>query len=264
VSGNQPPIREEDLHAYIDGQLDPARRPALEEYLAATPEAAARVTAWAAQREALHAAFDARAAEPLPPELDLSRLLEARLARRRAPWRLIAASVALLVVGGSAGWLLRGAALPGGGGPAPMTVFAQQALATHAVYAVDRRHPIEVQAAEREHLVRWLSNRLDRDASPPDLSALGYHLIGGRLLATEHGGAAALFMYENDAHVRLSVVLRPMAPSLHAPRTEVARGDTHLCGWIDNGLGYAVVASVPDAEIDRASDLIRKELDPAG
>ncbi|MBS0562063.1 MAG: anti-sigma factor [Proteobacteria bacterium] len=262
MSGTQP-IREEDLHAYVDGQLEPARRPAVEDYLAATPAAAAKVAAYAAQRNALHAAFDARAAEPLPPELDLSRLLETRLARRRAPWRLAAASAAFLLIGAAAGWALRGATLVANEAP-PMARFAQQALATHAVYAVDRRHPVEVQAAEREHLVRWLSNRLDRDASPPDLSSIGYHLIGGRLLATERGGPAALFMYENEAHVRLSVILRPMAPALHAPRTEIARGETHLCGWIDNGLGYAVVAAMPDAEIDRASDLIRKERDRAG
>ena len=45
-------------------------------------------------------------------------------------------------------------------------------------------HPIEVAATERDHLAQWLSNRLSRSVTPPALDALGYRLIGGRLLAT--------------------------------------------------------------------------------
>ena len=39
------PITETDLHAFIDGQLDVARRIEVEDYLAKHPDAAARVMA---------------------------------------------------------------------------------------------------------------------------------------------------------------------------------------------------------------------------
>ena len=248
--GSQPPIREEDLHAYVDGHLDPSRQSAMEQYLAATPEATERVAAYAAQREALRAAFGPRAAEPLPPELDLSRLIEARLDRRRPWWQLIAAGIALFIAGGAGGWLLYDTTFAGGK-PTPIAVLEQQGFATHAVYATDRRHPIEVAASERDHLTQWLSNRLDRKVAPPDLAGFGYHLIGGRLVATERGGAAALFMYEDDAHARLSILVRPMTPGLVVPWIETSKGATTLCAWIENGLGYAVVAALPDAKMDQ-------------
>jgi anti-sigma factor RsiW len=68
------------------------------------------------------------------------------------------------------------------------------AIASHLVYGTDRRHPIEVAASEPDYLAQWLSNRLNRTVMPPDLSRFGYTLIGGRLLATEQGNAAALFI----------------------------------------------------------------------
>jgi anti-sigma factor RsiW len=76
-----------------------------------------------------------------------------------------------------------------------MTLLAQEAVASHAAYAADRGHPIEVPDSEKPELAQWLSDRLKRTVAPRDLSAVGYHLIGGRLLVTERGGAAALLMY---------------------------------------------------------------------
>ena len=68
--------------------------------------------------------------------------------------------------------------------------------------------------------------------APPELDALGYRLIGGRLLATERGGAAALFMYEDARGQRLTLVLRPMARGLHAARADMNAGGLNGCAWI--------------------------------
>lgn len=89
------PVREDDLHAYVDGALPEARRLDVEAWLAAHPEDAARVQAWAGQNQALHAAFDGVLNEPLPIDL-------VRAARRRpvrAPWRAMAAALALAASG---------------------------------------------------------------------------------------------------------------------------------------------------------------------
>jgi anti-sigma factor RsiW len=140
-----------------------------------------------------------------------------------------------------------------------MSLLQQQAMASHAVYADDRRHPIEVAAAERDHLSQWLSNRLRRSVVPPDLSPLGYRLLGGRLLATEHGGAAALFVYDDSKGDRLTVLLRPMSPELRAAPTDVAQGPLNGCSWIGNGMGYAVVAAASDQTLDQIADQIRHQ-----
>jgi anti-sigma factor RsiW len=258
VPGGRDPIPEEELHAFVDGQLAPERHGQVAAWLAGEPEAAARVRAWQAQRTALRAAF----AEPAPPDprLDLLRIVETRMRRRRLPWAVGAAAAGIVLalgIGGAAGWMLRGR--PADRQAMALSVLEQEAFATHAVYSVDKRHPIEVGAAERDHLTQWLSNRLNRRVAPPDLSAAGWRLLGGRLLATERGGAAALFMYDNAQGQRLSVVMRPMAPDLATPEPQRMGGAVNGSAWIAGGLGYAVVAAAPQDEISEVSKLVRRQ-----
>ena len=258
-----PPIDENDLHAYIDGELEVGRRFAVERYLEENPGAARRVADYRVQRETIRAAFAARATEPLPPELSLARIIAERGRPRRMPW-LVAASVALsLGLGMAGGWLLHGVPEPGRTQRA-MALLEQEALASHVVYAVDLRHPVEVASTEAPHLQQWLSNRLDRMVVAPDLSALGYHLIGGRLLATERGGAAALLMYDDADHHRISVLLRPMTPTLHAAGAMIRKDGVNGRAWIANGLGVAVVAAIPERDIMPLATQIGTDLGTPG
>jgi anti-sigma factor RsiW len=246
-----PSIGEAELNGYVDGQLPPERHAAVERYLAAHPDAARRVATDIAHRQALNAAFLAYSSQPLPPELNLNRLVEERLRTRSHRWWQIAAAIVLsLGIGGAGGWLLHTQPTPDRDTLA-MAALEHQALASHAVYSPDRRHPIEVTAAERDHLAQWLSNRLSRAVSPPDLSGFGYRLIGGRLLATEQGNPAALFMYEDTNGHRMSLVMRPMATDLRVPIAQWDRNDVNACSWIDKGLGYAILGPVPNDELDR-------------
>ena len=45
------PIDEDDLHAFVDGQLTPDRRASLQRYLDSNPDAARRVAAYQLQRD---------------------------------------------------------------------------------------------------------------------------------------------------------------------------------------------------------------------
>lgn len=68
--------------------------------------------------------------------------------------------------------------------------------------------PVEVRAEAGDHLVAWLSNRLDRRIVPPDLQAQGFRLMGGRVLPDATGRQAALVMYDDDKGTRLTVYIR--------------------------------------------------------
>ena len=249
------PVNEEDVQAYVDGRLEGARREDVERYLDEQPHEAARVKDYQAQRETLAAALAFHDPAPVPPRLDLLRLLDARMFRRRTMWRAAAAIVLSVGIGGAAGWLSRGG-LPTGLAGRAMAVLTRQAVASQAVYAVDRLHPIEVGAGQREHLAVWLSNRLQHPLQPPDLVSAGYELLGGRLLATETGGPAALFMYADKEGRRISVLLRPMAPGISAKRQDAQTGPMGVCAWIKAGLGYAVAGPLPDEQLDRLADLV--------
>ena len=103
---------------------------------------------------------------------------------------------------------------------------------------------------------------LKHTVRPPDLSAAGYQLMSGRLLATEEGNASALFLYETVGGSRLSLLMRPMTADLTLAETGVSRGEWNICAWIEHGMGYALVAATPHLELDQLSDRIRAAFQP--
>src|SRR5690606_9736269 len=119
----------------------------------------------------------------------------------------IAAAVLLLVVGGAIGWSGRDAVTPAA---AASDALIESAVRAHSLYVRENRHAVEVSAAEKEHLVNWLSNRVTQPITPPDLTAEGFSFVGGRLLPpTEYAetGPAAQLMYENAGSERVTVYI---------------------------------------------------------
>ncbi len=248
------PIGEEELHAYIDGQLAPDRQPAVQHYLQEHPDVARRVAAYREQRAALRAAFDAVAGEPIPPALNLELLIQQRLEQRRTPWRAAAAVLLAFGFGGAGGWLLHGGLAP----TTSMTLLAQEAVANHVVYTADKRRPTELGAEQRDDLARWVSNRLNHQVAPPDLSADGFHYMGGRLAATPDG-PAGLFMYDDAQGLRLTVFVLPMSSAASRPIQHVDFAHVDGCAWIDKGIGYTVVGKLPPAELRRLAEQVRAQ-----
>jgi anti-sigma factor RsiW len=250
------PIAEENLHAWIDGQLEPGRQEAVLRYLQEQPDVARRVDAWRDQRDALRAAFAAMATDPVPPRLKLDRLIQQRLEQRRLPWRAAASVLLAFGLGGVGGWFLRGGQAPP---EAAITLLAQQAVANHVVYTADRRRPTELGAQQRDDLARWVSNRLNHQVAPPDLSTDGYSYIGGRLAATPDG-PAGLFMYDDPQGVRLTVFVLPLHAAASMPIQHVDFAHVDGCAWIDNSVGYTVVGKLPPPELRRIAELVRRQL----
>lgn len=251
------PIAEEDLHAWLDGQLEADRHPAISRYLQDHPDVARRVTAWREQRDALRAAFTAAAEEPIPSRLQLDRLIQQRLARRSVIWRMAATAVLAFGVGGTAGWFLHNGLQPPG--TAAITLLAQQAVANHVVYTADRRRPTELGAQQRDDLARWVSNRLNHQVEPPDLSADGFSYMGGRLAATPDG-PAGLFMYDGPQSVRLTVFVLPLKTAGEMPIQQIDFAHVDGCAWIDKGIGYTVVGRLTPSELRRIAEQVRQQL----
>jgi anti-sigma factor RsiW len=250
-------ISEEELHAYVDGLLDPRRRQVVERYLQAHPAAAQRAAVYREQREGLRAAFANRAAEPLPSSLNLGRLVEERLFRRRRPWLAGLAVAVALGVGATGGWLA------GERPSAGIDALAQEAGVSYAVYASDQQRPVEIGAAQRDNLSRWLSSRLNRPVAPPDLSMIGYRLLGGRLVATAHG-PAGLFIYEDSRLTRLGIFVRPMTSGQTEPIQTVDIGDLDGCAWIDRGVGYIVIAAESYQRLLEISQHVKQQAQAPG
>lgn len=247
---DQPPtISDDDLHAFVDGALDPERRRSVKAALSQDPDAAARVAAYRSQAEALHTAYDPVGDAPLPE--GLRRVAQAP-APRPAPavWSLrAAAAAALLILGGAAGWLLNDAGNPSANYFAELTGVASEA---HRIYAAEVRHPVEVAAEEQAHLFAWLSNRLGSAVWAPNLSDQGYSLVGGRLLPSGDGPAAQ-FMYETEAGERLTLFVRSGADQGETAFRFARNGDEGAFYWVDRNFGYALVGTIEREPLLRAA-----------
>jgi anti-sigma factor RsiW len=252
------PITEDDLHGYVDRVLEPERQAEVAAYLNDHPDVARRAAAFASQRELLRAALAPVAEEPLPAELNLSRIIERR-ARRPSfvPWA--AAALLLLSIGGVGGWSMRGALQPS---PSGLAALGQEAASTYSVYAPDRVRPVEVRASDSAELVHWVSDRLRRPVKVPDLAASGYRLMGGRVVASPHG-PAAMFMYDDDRGSRIVVLIRSMSRAdQNAPMTPQSQGDVGGYAWADDGLGYSLVGRATPESLKPIADAVRRQSRP--
>ena len=239
------PVTEDELHVYVDGELAADRREAVERWLAAHPEDAARVAGWRAQAEAVRARYGAIIDEPVPEHLTLD-----RITRTRRSWvaAAAAAAIAAFAIGGVAGWMVRGASAEA---PSSFETFTNEALGAHRLYIAEVRHPIEVNASEN-HLLPWLSRRVGTNLRAPDLSSFGLRLLGGRLLPGI-SGPAALFMYESTSGERVTLYASRQTEAQTSFRYNVANqfGAVH---WVENDTGYVV--SGP-ADKDRLKSIAR-------
>lgn len=228
------PVTEDELHAFVDGELPADRQAVVEAWLASHPDDAARVAAWETQAQAIRARFRSIVDESVPSHLKVDSLLRAGL-----NWRTVAAAVAAaaFLIGGVAGWMARDTtevtAAPGD----PADQIAQHALAAHKLYIGEIRHPIEVGASET-HLTPWLSRRLGTTLRIPDFSAFDMKLLGGRLLPGE-AGPAALLMYENGNGDRVTFY----CAKLTAPQTSFRyyqSDNVAAIRWVVSDYGYVV------------------------
>lgn len=248
------PITDEQLCAYIDGELDAGDRLLIEQALAADERLRAKLASWTAQTHGLRKAL----AEDLNDELP-ERLL--RMARRRSSPGKLAAPL-------RSHWAWLWARLRASPGPAGAVAFAaligmvvgrmltpapdmddqlvRLAAVAHHVYSPDKRQPVEWKG-EDPALLTWISRRLNAKVTAPDLD--GYRFLGGRLLAGAEEPAAQ-FMYEEASGLRLTLFVRTEgAASRHSePRCDAYRG-VQVCYWYADDVAYALAGEVGEGRL---------------
>jgi anti-sigma factor RsiW len=237
-------VGEDELNAYVDGELPAERRGAVETWLATHPDDAAKVAAWRKQIELIRARYGAIADEKPPQRLDVRRLTRRRYGAIGAA---VAASIAMFVAGGVAGWVARGIETPES---SDLSRFTTDALDAYRLYAVEVRHPVEVPGDQRPHLVEWLSKRLGSPLRAPELDKMGLKLVGGRLLPGPTG-ATAFFMYEGPSGERFTLYCGHTTDGQTALRYTTGEQNAAYY-WVDGNLAY--VLSGP-AERDKLHEI---------
>ena len=273
----------DELNALLDKQLPADAHRAVQARAAADPRSRETLAAWQAQRDVLRELHRPLLDEPIPETLLAAAKRSARLQQRLDAWWRWGGVAAAVTLAFGLGWMAHGGWHGAGYGDAALSMaasqqragreFFYQAALAHAVYAPELRHPVEVTAAQQEHLVQWLSKRLDKPLKLPSLAAQGYSLVGGRLLPGE-SGARAQFMFENSTGVRVTLYLGAvdaatvMASSAKQPRPNSQdtafrySGEGPVPGfyWVDQGFGYALSGPVSRDELMKLAELVYQQL----
>jgi anti-sigma factor RsiW len=239
-----PTVTEAELHAFADGQLAPADHARIEAWLAGNPDEAANVAAWKVQNGKIRGMF---APYEIAKESDPS-LLRPRSERRvRGLVRRLAmagAAAAIFVLGAFAGHYGPPLISPPDLQLAGLEALPRQAQSAFLIYASEVRHPVEVGADQDAHLATWLGKRLNiPDLKVPNLQALGFHLVGGRLLPV-NDTPGALFMYEDATGRRITVLVGRNEQNDATSFRFANTGSVDTFYWIDGKIGYAVTGEI--------------------
>jgi anti-sigma factor RsiW len=208
---------------------------------------------YAEQNNILRRKFDTILTEPIP----------ARMYLKRPPWLDYARAASFVAVGVAIGLalpLMRASPVPPPAfvaAPLPM-----RAARAHLVYSPEVRHPVEVEAKDQEHLVKWLSKRLDMPLRIPVLSGEGFELLGGRLLPG-NDGPVAQFMYQEATGKRLTLyVTRPHKGDMVTAFRFAQEGPVSVFYWVDRDSGYALSGEIDKPTLARVANSVYKQLEP--
>ncbi|MEO8023299.1 anti-sigma factor [Polaromonas sp.] len=267
-----PSLTHDELNALVDGQLTAGQRAAAMMRATGDPPGSVTLQAWQDQREALRSLHRELLDEPIPETLQATVQRNTRGRQVLDPWWRWGGMAAGVLLAFAVGWTARGqftntASFAAGHTARAGQAFAHQATLAHAVFAPEMRHPVEVSAAQQEHLVQWLSKRLGRPLKVPLLTTQGYELVGGRLLPGD-ASARAQFMFQNSAGVRVTLYLGALdsSPAAGKPAsTETAfrystDGPVPAFYWTDQGFGYALSGAVAREELMRLAELVYQQL----
>ena len=246
-----PPLSEPEqaallLHAYHDGELDPANMLAVERRLASDPALARASDAIAALRRALREKLPR---EPAPAHLRL------RIARAVAPsrsgaapsWRALAAAIVLSgALSSGATWFVLQ--------PAPGDLALQAAVDGH-LRALIAPAPIDVSSSDRHTVKPWFNGRIPQAPRVVDLTQDGFPLVGGRIDVVGRTGVPTL-VYRHRQHL-ISLVAVPTASSAAIAPTRRSVQGYNVVGWSADGIAYWAVSDLGPADLEKFARLFR-------
>ncbi|MGA0595180.1 anti-sigma factor family protein [Enterovirga sp. CN4-39] len=251
------PVTEADLHAFIDGQLETARRLEVEDHLSRHPEIAARVMGDLRTRDALVLAFRSEPERRQPARLMEAALrLERGLTWRRIGLRLRRAAAIVLLIG--AGWFAHEEAdlfgLESGASPrAP--AFVEDARHSHQTTLIRARMSSQPETSSYDPDEILAETGIKLPTMPQEWRVADVQVFPSRLghsveVALDAGGMGRVSLFA------------ARAPSFGVIPTTLARSDTGATAYWQSGeLVYALTGPLEaEQAIERAAGRLSKSL----
>jgi anti-sigma factor RsiW len=249
-------VSENDLHAYVDGELEPSRLLVVEDYLARNPQVAARVMADLRSRDVLKLALGAVHPKAAPGTIDAADRLETGMFWRGLlkRFRKVAAVGSLIALG----WLAHdesGLLHVTGSEAAPVTpAFLEDALQAHRTEVMRSRFSSQApsqapsQSYDRDEILA--ATRIEMPALPPawqvtDVQVFPAHQGSSVEASVQAGslGKVSLFAAQVDSDVRI-------------PPTMTRNGNDTTIYWQKNSLLFAITGEKAGRPLRRAAHAI--------
>ena len=260
-------ITEDDLHAFVDGDLSRAKYAHILVWFKTHPEAEEQVQQWLLQNAALEHLFvenskeNTHHNEKSDAELLTKLTRKTNLGRFKVNRLRLASFVPTLLFGAIVGAMLTLQFAPN------LSVnniaYAQNlpaiSRASYTIYSAEKKHPVEVGIDEKQHLIAWLGKRIDRELTPPDLTSMGFDLFGGRILPLA-GKPSAMLMYEDDAGERLTLIIGQNDDNEQTGFSFVEQDNVQTFFWVDRDFGYAISGKLSRAKMESIANMVYKQL----
>src|SRR5215470_2358570 len=226
------------VHAYVDGELDPANALEVERRLAADPALAAERDRVIALRAALSRHFP-REMAPASLRARVEAIGRVRKVERPS-WRALAASIALAaIVGSGATYVAVG---PREAAPIQVAVLDAHIRAMMAPQAFD------VASSDRHTVKPWFNGRLAEAPRVVDLAKDDFPLAGGRVDVVDRAPAATL-VYRHRKHL-ISLVQVPAYGQADAAPVRHASDGYNFVRWTEGGVTYWAVSDIGAGDLD--------------
>lgn len=261
---------EQDLHAYLDDQLDAERRQWVETWLQANPEQAAELEKWRKDAQHLRARYANPEQWPANSSLDPAAIRR----RRRTTHQRWLATAAMLVmalgIGLTGGWKVHDMMSPTSPPPMADAVQAYRLFTDSVSFdgngAIDGKNivaasdttPPEPTSDDQERIARLFQTHFSDGIMPPDLSAAGLEMTDARLLATDQG-PAAMVVYRDQTGRQMMMYIRPPGAGNHMLEPG-KRIDGKLMAqyWSKGNYNYAVVSRPDDPNAAMLEQMLRE------
>lgn len=269
-------ITEDDLHGFVDGLLSDEKTILVEQWLGEHPKDAEKVQNWFEQNEAIQNLFVLPEENLTDISIEDDEALIMALSKKAAKvadaderkksgfkWQMMAAALPLLMVGGIVGSLLTTQLAPkvsNTDGIGYVQDLPEVSRASYSIYSGEKRHPVEVRTVDdKQHLIDWLGNRINKKLTPPDLNSKGFSLFGGRILPLE-GKPSAMLMYEDLTGERLTLIIGQNKNNEDTSFSFTQKDGIQTFYWIDQEFGYAISGKMSRSQMEAIANEIYKQL----
>jgi|SRR5262245_3516438 len=233
------------VHAYVDGELDPAHTLELEGAIAADPALAAERDRVSALRDLIRE----RLSHERSPARLLGRIesgLGVRRERPRPSWGMMAAAAALAaMVASGTTWLTLG--------PQPPDTTAEMIVASH-LRALMAPQPIDVSSSDRHTVKPWFNGRVPQAPRVVDLTNEGFPLVGGRIDVIDRIPVPTLVYRHRQHLISLTAI---QAASINLPERQTIAG-YNVIEWSDEGVRYWAVSDLGAKDLDSFAKAFRE------